>query len=1572
VESDRAEKNRKKIASQSAQGVVREESDPAAQKENEASKKGGNTSQAGNGKSGSTSLGEKDNSPESKNKISRKVAPYASGAGAWAVNADTKEQKKTYKMVSQVDPRRSISEILESADMSDPETRAAVVAFMSNREEVRYQAVLAKAELLGIPVRLDGPGHKVSILYDFRGEEPLYRTTLNANAAISTGANLIRQTAPYNLDGSGIKVGVWDGGSVRNTHQEFNTTRVVKKNSTVAVDDHATHVAGTIGASGFQASAKGMAPLVAIDSYDWNSDTAEMSATGAATANDSFTTKIPLSNHSYGFDAVTADMGRYETNCNELDALALSLPYYLVFWAAGNEQDTLTALGGYQSITFSGLSKNILTVGAGDDAVTSGVRDISKGTLAYFSSMGPCDDGRIKPDLVANGVNVNSCISTSDTAYDATYSGTSMATPNAAGSATLLVQLYSREFSSQRMRSSMLKALLIHTADDVGRPGPDYQYGWGYLNVKAAADVILAHKASLAVPKMVDDSISNASKTKTYSYKWDGSSPLRATLCWTDPAGVAQTATDSRTPNLKHNLDLKITAPDGTTIYQPYTMPFVGTWTQASMTLNATKGKNNVDNVERVDLPAPTQTGTYTVTVSLDGTLTTSTQAFSLVVTGASSMEANPPPTVSLTSPLNGAAVLPGQVVTLTATAADMAIGGQPGSVKKVEFLHGTTVIPAVSTGTGTYSATWTPTSPGTYLLTARATDSEEAVTISSQVEFSVLSGDGSPSISSFSPASGAAGTVVTITGSNFAGVTAVRFNGFEATTYTIDSLTQITATVPTTATTGLVTVLTSRGIANSSTNFTIVQSPVLISQVYGAGGDAGSTLNSEYVELYNRSVAVVNLVGWSVQYAAASGATWSVGNLSGSIGPGKYHLVKLAGGANGAALPTADSTPTTSINMSATQGKVALRNTTTSFTGSSPIGQAGLQDFVGYGAANAYEGSGAAPSPSKTTAIFRSGGGAGDTGDNKADFTASTPNPRNSSFGSMVAPVITSPAAANGTVGQSFSYQIAANNSPTSFNAAGLPEGLTVSTSTGLISGTPKVSATSTVTIYATNSAGTSSATLSITISAASSMVTVLSENMGSPTATTSIASNTFQNTTLVFSGTADVRSTSSSTYTGASAGGNIFITDTISTSFEISGIDTRAYSSLALSFGHFKSTTAGSNEMVVEVSADGITYSPLSYTRPTGSGTAIWLKVAPTGSIPSTANLRIRFRQTSSTVQFRLDDVVLTGVASSSTPTLSASGTPSAVIATYGSASTATSFTVSGQNLTAGILVTPPAGFEVSQTVGGTSGYASTQTIAGTGTIASTTVFIRLAAGSAVGFYSGDIVCSSGSASATLAVPEAEVRKKGLSITASDRTKPFGQVLTLGAEQTGFAATGLVGSQTVGTVTLTASRGTAANDAAGTYVLTPSSASGGTFSEANYSINYLPGVLTVQGRSYSDWSSDLTNGEPTADADGNGLTNLMEYYMGISAESPLSGPPMTLSSSGTTISMTYRRYKGLDGVQGTVEHIGNLAATIWDTNGVTVKQVVDKGTYEEVTVEVALASGETRKFMRLKVSQP
>lgn len=158
---------------------------------------------------------------------------------------------------------------------------------------------------------------------------------------------------------------------------------------------------------------------------------------------------------------------------------------------------------------------------------------------------------------------------------------------------------------------------------------------------------------------------------------------------------------------------------------------------------------------------------------------------------------------------------------------------------------------------------------------------------------------------------------------------------------------------------------------------------------------------------------------------------------------------------------------------------------------------------------------------------------------------------------------------------------------------------------------------------------------------------VTVFSENMGTPSATTAIASNTFQNSGITYSGTADVRITTTSTgYTGASAGGNIFFTGTAGTNFVISGINTTNYSNMVLSFGHLKTTNASSNELTVEVSGDnGSTWSPLTYSRPTGGGTSnVWALITATGTIPSVSSLMIRFTNTI-TGQFRLDDVKLVG---------------------------------------------------------------------------------------------------------------------------------------------------------------------------------------------------------------------------------------------------------------------------------------------------------------------------------------
>lgn len=1465
----------------------------------------------------------------------------------------------------------TIADLLQGRDMSDPKTRAWVVARISELEEAKQEAANAKAAQLGLPLRIVGPRGQISEIYDFDGDKPIYRHTNNQNSAISGAVNLVN-LPPYSLGGTGISVGVWDGGSVRSTHQELSG-RVTLKNGAAAIDDHATHVAGTIGASGVNSTAKGMAPQVKIDSYDWFSDNAEMLSAGMASATD--TSRLPLSNHSYVYTSYTADMGRYAPYSRDLDAVAASLPYFLPFWAAGNAQQVLTAKGGYQSITYNNLAKNIVTVGAVNDAVSGLVRSIPAATLASFSSLGPCDDGRIKPDLVANGVNLNSSVGTGNADYDI-YQGTSMASPSAAGAAALVTQIYNREFSGQRMRASTLKALLIHTADDLPPAGPDYKTGWGLINAKAAADLVLASKASLASPKINENSVTNAQNTRTHGYVWDGTSPIRVTLCWTDPAGVAQTDPDSRTPNLIHNLDLTVTAPNGTTIYRPFVMPFVGTWTQASMSLLATTGKNDVDNVEQVYIPTPSQPGLYTVTVSVDGTLTTSSQSYSLVVTGGSNVAANPPPSVDLTSPAEGSSYLPGDAVSLAATASDTVAGGGPGTVSQVEFRNGSTTLN--TDPSAPYAFGWTAPSPGAYLLTARATDSQNATATSAPVSIFVLSGDGTPTFSSFAPGSGRVAATVVLNGGNFAGVTAVRFNGVDCSSYTVDSLTRITAVVPSAATSGPVTVVTTRGSATSAGSFTVLEPAIVISQVYGGGGQVGSALNADFVELYNRSNAPVSLAGWSLQYSSASGLDWSTVNLAGTMPVGAHYLVKLATGATGGPLPTADATGT--ISMSATSGKVALRSSTTAFTTSSPIGEAGTEDLVGYGLANAFEGSAAAPSPSSTLAVFRLGNGAVDTGDNANDFALGTPNPRNAAGIPMV-PAIIDATTATGTVGTPFSYQISAANGPVSYGATNLPSGLTVNTSTGLVSGIPAAAGTTNATLTATNASGTGSATLGITINAAGGGVvqTVFSENMGSAPVSVNIASHTFQNASLTFSGnlTTVDNTTPSSGYAGASGNGSVLIGIGTTKYFEISGINTLGYTGLQLSFGHYKTNASSTTEMAVEVSADGTNYSPLSYTRASGAGTATWLLVQPTGTIVSTANLRIRFKQTATlgTHTFRVDDVKLIGTYSSS-PAITATGVPAEVSTTYGTASpTPGTFTVSGVDLSAGILVTPPPGFEVSQTAGGATGYAATQTVGSSGTIPATTLYTRLAAGLPVASYTGNFVCTSaGAATVNVAATASDVRKKVLTITASDRSKAFGTTLSLG--NSAFTSSGLVGSETIGSVTLGASGGTGQYDAQGAYAIVPSNATGGTFNPDNYDLSYVSGVLSVTGQSFAAWLNGTYSGNnalPGADPDRNGLSNLQEYFYGLAPGYALAGGQLKMNVAGNQLTLEYRRSKSAVGVNGAAQWSNALGASeSWLTTGITDSLVSDHGTYEIRKAVLTLQPGDTRKFFRMNVTQP
>ncbi|MEO8804090.1 MAG: lamin tail domain-containing protein [Rudaea sp.] len=181
----------------------------------------------------------------------------------------------------------------------------------------------------------------------------------------------------------------------------------------------------------------------------------------------------------------------------------------------------------------------------------------------------------------------------------------------------------------------------------------------------------------------------------------------------------------------------------------------------------------------------------------------------------------------------------------------------------------------------------------------------------------------------------------------------------------------------------------------------TASQAQVVISQVYGGGGNTSAQYQNDFIEIFNRGSVAVDITGWSVQYTSSAGTAWLTTNLTpsltvpgGMLQPGQYFLIQGAsGGAVGAALPTADATGT--LNLSGTKGKVALVSSTTALSGNCATG-ASVQDFVGYGAANCSETNPTA-APSNTTAAIRNTSGCDDTDNNIADFTIAAPTPRNS-----------------------------------------------------------------------------------------------------------------------------------------------------------------------------------------------------------------------------------------------------------------------------------------------------------------------------------------------------------------------------------------------------------------------------------------------------------------------------------------------------------------------------------------------------------------------------------------------
>ncbi|SDQ16414.1 S8 family serine peptidase [Flagellimonas zhangzhouensis] len=453
---------------------------------------------------------------------------------------------------------------------------------------------------------------------------PLYYTTLNDPASQTSRAYTLYDNGLLNLGltGLGMNVGIWDSGAALTSHQEFDT-RATNADGSGEVSLHSTLVTGNIISSGVEPNAQGVAYGAKAQTYDWSRDKIEVAEAAA--------NGMLLSNHSYGILSDRVPdwyFGAYIKVAQDWDKIMYNAPYYLMVTAAGNAQNSYDnatpnfgkTADGFDLLLGFTVAKNGLTI-AGADTEINQNGELTKASVAGYSSFGPVDDGRIKPDLAGDGTNILSTSSATNSSYQVS-AGTSMAAPGITGS-LLLLQQYHEELFGNYMKAATLKGLALHTADDIGAKGPDYKMGWGVMNAKVAAEVLQNKDYTTLVNE------ENLTNGNSYSIKVtaDGNGPLMASISWTDPEAVNINRGDlnSTTAAIMNDLDIRITK--GGETYLPWKL------NPAKANDAATKGDNKVDPYERIDID--NASGEYTITITHKGSLTNGLQDFSLIVSGA-------------------------------------------------------------------------------------------------------------------------------------------------------------------------------------------------------------------------------------------------------------------------------------------------------------------------------------------------------------------------------------------------------------------------------------------------------------------------------------------------------------------------------------------------------------------------------------------------------------------------------------------------------------------------------------------------------------------------------------------------------------------------------------------------------------------------------------------------------------------------------------------------------------------------------------------------------------------------
>ncbi len=528
---------------------------------------------------------------------------------------------------------------------------------------------------------------RLAALDAVRWIEPAPPAPSLANNGMRVDAH-VNEVQLLGLTGAGVVAGMWDGGAPDASHPDL-AGRVTAGESGMFVLPHSTHVAGILAGDGTNSLShgggglqwRGVATQAAIVAYDVPDVLAEIDS--AIALHD-----IDVSNHSWtaAVDSTNCALyGDYAADAPEFDAIvrgAYGKPLPVVF-AAGNERDdadcAASAPGGYGTLPPPGTAKNVLTVGANQS---------DAGVIAFFSSWGPTDDGRMKPDVTAPGCQASGDFGITSTAVGGGYyttCGTSQAAPAVTGALAVLVADW-RAFHPADPRPATGKALLGGFAQDRGPAGPDYRFGLGAIHLEATV-------AALRTATTIEDAVDDGGADEWTFFVPAGTDTLRVTLAWDDPPAAELAVT-----TLVNDLDLELESP-AAVVHLPFVLD------PANPSLAAGTGVNHRDNLEQVRVLAPAS-GTWTARVR-GGSVPMGPQEYSLA-----GFDARPP-----ADPASFAAASAGDTtVTLTWI--------RPGDVDRAGTLVVRSAAPIAWTPqTGTTYAPGAEPAPGVFVVAADDTD---------------------------------------------------------------------------------------------------------------------------------------------------------------------------------------------------------------------------------------------------------------------------------------------------------------------------------------------------------------------------------------------------------------------------------------------------------------------------------------------------------------------------------------------------------------------------------------------------------------------------------------------------------------------------------------------------------------------------------------------------------------------------------------------------------------------------------------------------------------------------------